>query len=335
MATSGVFELTVESSLSGIRIDKYLAHHFRNYTSYRLARVVRSGGVLINHIRAEADSRVFKGQLVRVELLEPPDKLFDPAEVPLEVLFEDGWLAVINKPAGLIAHPVADHQGVTLANVFQAYLDRQTVHKGLLRPGIVHRLDRMTSGAMVVAKDHWSHRELSIQFQSRQISKRYLALVEGQVKEEGGMIDFPLGRATHAKTVLMSARADARERKPAKTQFRVLRRYDACTAVEASPLTGRNHQIRVHFAAIGHPVLGDEFYAPFGAFKSGSGRHAPTKNGGGDSDRHWLHACRVGFAHPISGDWLEIDVPPPAEFFDVIGVDSRCCGQNSPVRVAD
>lgn len=324
-------ELIVEKSLSGIRVDKFLVHHFRNYTSYRLARIVRAGAVAVYHVAAMPDTRVFAGQPVSVRLLEPPDKLFDPVQCPLEIPFEDGWLAVVNKPAGLIAHPVGGFQEMSLAHVFQAYLDQQTVHKGLLRPGIVHRLDRLTSGAIVVAKDHRSHRELSIQFQSRQISKRYFALVEGLVEQTAGVIDLPLGRATHAKSVLMSARADARDRKPAKTQFEVLKRYGDCSLVEAVPLTGRNHQIRVHLAAIGHPVLGDEFYGKFGAFNEPK----PDAEQDFRPARHWLHAHRIGFAHPITGDWLEVDVPPPADFFDPIGDDSRCREQLRRVTVAD
>lgn len=326
-----VVELIMDGSLSGIRVDKFLAHHFRNYTSYRLARIVRAGCVLVNHGVAMPDTRVFTGQLVSARLIEPPDKLFDPVEYSLEIPFEDGWLAVVNKPAGLIAHPVGDFQEVSLAHVFQAYLDRQTIRKGLLRPGIVHRLDRLTSGAIVVAKDHHSHRELSLQFQSRQISKRYFALVEGTVEQSSGVIDLPLGRAKHAKSLLMSARADARDRKPAKTQFEVLKRYGDCSLVEAVPLTGRNHQIRVHLAAIGHPVLGDEFYGPLGTLKEAR----PESEPGSQPTRHWLHAHRVGFAHPITGDWLEIEVPPPADFFDEIGDDSRCREQMRRVTVAD
>lgn len=305
-----IAQLIVDKSLSGIRIDRFLSRYFRNYSTFRLARIVGSGAVTIEHQVATCDTRVFGGQSVVVRLVEPPDKLYSPASQPLEILFEDSWLVVVNKPAGLIAHPVAGFQSETLANVMQAYLDEQTQRRGLLRPGIVHRLDRMTSGAIVVAKDHLSHTRLSIQFQTHQVAKQYLALVDGVVSPDVGLIDQSIGRVPGAG-LLMSTHDDARERKPAITRFRVLRRYSQATLIEATPQTGRNHQIRVHLAHIGHPVVGDEFYGAFGRIKSRASTGTST-----NEPRHRLHASRLSFTHPISNDELDVFAPPPSDFFD-------------------
>ncbi|MDA1054552.1 MAG: RluA family pseudouridine synthase [Planctomycetota bacterium] len=305
-----IAELIVEKSLHGLRVDHFLARHFRNYTTFRLARLVRAGAVTIERAPATPEARVFRDQRVAVRFMEPPDKLYPPNPQPLEILFEDAWLVVVNKPAGLITHPVANFQSGTLANVLQAHLDEQTRRPGMLRPGIVHRLDRMTSGAIVIAKDHRSHTGLSIQFQSHQVVKQYLALVEGHLSSNSGSIDRPIGRCP-GKGVLMSTGTDARNRKPALTHFRVLKNYTHATLVEARPQTGRNHQIRVHLATIGHPILGDEFYGAFGLIKPGSSTAHPDQ-----PSRHALHADRIGFEHPISRDRLEIIAPPPADFFD-------------------
>ncbi len=297
-------ELIVEKSLSGIRIDSFLARHLRNYTPYRLQRMIRAGLASIDGGTIDLETRVFAGQEILFRLAEPPDKLLEPEPRDLEILFEDPWILVLNKSAGIVAHPVGEFQTGTLANAAQWHLDRQTKRKGLLRPGIVHRLDRMTSGVMVLAKEHVSHTDLSIQFQRGQVQKTYTALVEGRLIADRGEINLPIGHAASRETVLMSAAPNARKPKPACTRYEVIERFSKMTLVQAWPKTGRIHQIRVHFATLGHPVVGDEFYAAGGTIKPPAIHR---------DRRHALHASRLIFRHPITRTMLSFEAPLPAD----------------------
>lgn len=313
-------ELTVERELSGHRIDGFLIRHFRNYTAWRMQRIVRAGQATINAAPALETDRVFSGQTVRVTLIEPPDKLLADVAAEIPVQFEDPWLLVVEKPAGMIAHPTGEHQNGTLANVLQHRLNGSSPFRGVLRPGLVHRLDRQTTGVMVVAIHHLAHRRLSEAFEVGRVSKAYIALVHGAVREDSGTINLPIGRARTGKCVLMSARGDALEPRPARTRFEVLERHGDYTLVRAFPATGRNHQIRVHFAQIGHPLVGDEFYEAFGRIKP-LRMEGEVDDAGECADdgveaglpirRHALHAERLCFAHPISGAWLEFHAALP------------------------
>jgi 23S rRNA pseudouridine1911/1915/1917 synthase len=360
MPATFIAELIVDHTLHGVRIDSFLIKHFRNYTSWRMQRLVSAGQVTVNQAVALPTQRVFRGELVRIRLLEPPDKLIEPdpigpalgraapgestgvtassasspaqrptpdgahgfpsepagriaadAAALLPVRYEDPWILVVEKPAGIITHPTGDHQGGTLANVLQWYLDSRTAWRGLFRPGLVHRLDRQTSGLMVVAKEHRAHAELATAFELGRVSKTYLALVEGVVARDADSIALPIGRARSVRPVLMSAQGDALDPRPARTRYRVLERFPEHTLVEARPLTGRNHQIRVHFAQIGHPLVGDEFYDRCGTFKPWLSRadepldeHETAASPGLlPPGRHALHAAALEFAHPITGAW--------------------------------
>ncbi len=315
-------ELTVERYLSGKRIDTFLVRHFRNYTTDRMLRLLRAGQVRINGQRAEANARVYRNQRVRVRLIEPPDKLLAPEPGPLDILFEDPWMMIVNKPAGQIVHPVGGYQGMTLANRLQAHLDGQTSHRGILRPGIVHRLDRFTSGVIAIAKEHLAHRRLSIQFQNRTPEKTYLALVEGVVPEDRGTIDLPIGRQPDCRLTLMSAAPDAIDAKPARTEFRVVERFAEHTLVAARPKTGRLHQIRIHLAQIGFPVVDDEFYARFGTIKASvdasESDRAATSLETPLCGRHALHALRILLTHPVTEQPLRVTAPLPADMLGVI-----------------
>jgi 23S rRNA pseudouridine1911/1915/1917 synthase len=325
-------ELVVERYLSGVRIDSYLARHFRNYTPWRLQRIVTAGQVKIDGNTVEITERVYYGDSVSVRLIEPPDKVHRPQDLPLDIVYEDAWLIVVDKQAGQIVHPAGDLQTDTLCNALQHHFDQQTSWPGLLRPGIVHRLDRMTSGLIVVAKEHLAHRQLSIQFQQERICKSYLALVEDVLPSEQGTIDVPIGTSPEAGSVLMSCRPDAGDRRASRTDYEVIARGTEHTLVRAHPRTGRNHQIRLHFAEIGHPVVGDEFYGPQGAIKLSKAeykalcvRRANGKPNGSNDDsgdeaevddptgRHALHAHRLEFEHPILGGRIAFESPLPAD----------------------
>lgn len=309
------FDFVVEPYLSGVRIDSFLARHLRNYTTWKLNRLVEAGAATIDGIAAEATQRVFRGQCVNVFLLEPPDKLLAPSAIPLTIVYEDPWVLVVDKPAGMVAHPIGDFQDGTLSNAIQHHMDQTSVCRGILRPGIVHRLDRMTSGLMVVAKEHAAHRALSVDFQKGRSSKSYIAIVEGHVAFESRTIDFPIGQRPGCNTILMSARSDARNPRSARTDIIVRRQLGSHTLVECLLHTGRNHQIRVHLAEIGHPVVGDEYYGPFGELTKAaeSKRRPPTDR------RHALHASRLSFQHPILKERLSFHCAPPADFWMTLG----------------
>lgn len=306
-----------------MRIDSFLIRHFRNYTSWKMQRIVRAGGATIDCTPASETDRVQTGQRVRLRLLEPPDKLLAADEQPIPVLYADPWIAVIHKPAGIIAHPTGEHHTRTLANVLQHWIDQRAPLRGLMRPGLVHRLDRQTSGVMVIALHHLSHRRLSTAFENGRVGKTYVVLVEGRLAKDEGTIDWPIGRARTGQHVLMSARGDAIDARPACTRYRVIERFANHTLVEARPATGRNHQIRVHFAQLGHPLVGDEFYEAFGKIKplrmAGEVTDADDAEEGGivtglPIRRHALHAAQLAFAHPISQLWMEFSAPLPEDF---------------------
>ena len=303
---SDPYEFTVDKYLNGVRVDSFLAKQLRNYTKWRLSRMVQAGLVTINSEIVEANRRVFTNETVCIHLMEPPDKLLEPESQPLDILHEDRWLLIVNKPAGIIAHPVGNFQSGTLCNFIQAHLDQQTKQRGILRPGIVHRLDRQTSGAIIIAKEHLAHRLLSILFQKKKIAKTYLAIVQGSFKDDFGTIDLPIGRDPVA-TALMSTAPNAIHPKQSITPWRVLKRFPNHTLVEAKPKTGRNHQIRVHFASIGHPLLGEPFYGAFGGFLG-------TKQESDSDSRHALHASELSFQHPITHAEINITAPMPGDF---------------------
>jgi len=278
--------VVVEDYLHGVSVEAFLIRHFRNYTIWRVQRLVMAGCVTINDMRTGRFRRVRRGDRVTIRLVEPPDKLHKPEDMNLEIVYEDPWFIVVNKPVNIAAHPVGLIQSGTLVNGLQAYLDQKSKLRGLVRPGIVHRLDRMTTGLMVTTKDHNGHRLISADFEHGNISKSYLAIVHGVVENDSGTIDRPVG--PRPGSILMTTESGARWYKDATTDYRVLERFKDRTLVHVVPKTGRVHQIRVHFSSVGHPLIGDEFYG-FGE---------PTSKRPGNA-RHALHAAVLSFTHPM------------------------------------
>ena len=314
--------LVVENYLSGCRVDTFLAKHFRSYTPWRMHRMVRAGQVTVEGTIAAPDRRVFTNETVAITLLEPPDNLMPAEEISFGVVFEDQWLLIVNKPAGLIIHPTGQNPSGTLTNAVQHYLDRNATFPGESKPGIVHRLDRDTSGVVALAKDHLSHRLLSMQFQRERIAKSYIALVDGVLKLDSGTIDLPIGRARSGASALMSCQADAIDARPSKTNYEVIERFSRHTLVNAKPRTGRLHQIRVHLSTIGHPVVGDDFYGLLGELKPE--RERPTPGGPSVTpispyiSRQALHAAELSFAHPITTEWHTFAAPLPDDLESAI-----------------
>ena len=293
------FLFVVDAAHHGLRIDTFLASRLRNHSTARLLRLAAAGLVTVNDVPCPVDRRVHRGEEVTVRLAEPPEPFYPPESIPLQVLYDDSWLIAVNKAAGMIMHPVGPVGDGTLANAVQAILDGQTRQPGLLRPGIVHRLDRETSGVVLIAKDAVAHASLTKQFERSAIRKTYVALTEGLLESDSGLIDRPIGQ--QPGSLRMTAADDAASSRSAATEYRVLERFRTTTLVEARPRTGRKHQIRVHLASIGHPVCGDAYY--------GSAN---------EPSRHALHAAAIAFHHPVSNAPLRIIAPAPADFWRVL-----------------
>jgi 23S rRNA pseudouridine1911/1915/1917 synthase len=320
-----VCEFTVETFFRGKRIDTFLGKHLRNYSPFRIQRMLRAGCVTVNDVPTETTYRVRPNERVRIRLISPPDHVAVAAPLPLEVIYEDPWLLAVNKPPGQIAHPGGEFEGKTLLNAIQFYFDQHTPLPGLIRPGIVHRIDRQTSGVMIVPKHHLPHRKLTQQFTRGEISKTYIAILRGSLPEDSGMIDLPIGVVPNPRCTLSCAKPIAIDAKAARTQFQVLERFRDYTLVEARPLTGRHHQIRIHFAEIGYPLLADEFYDKFGLIKDGT----PLELSSDEPEpaieestvpfydpelplrRHALHAASIQLDHPIMLMPIAFEAPLP------------------------
>jgi 23S rRNA pseudouridine1911/1915/1917 synthase len=279
-----------------IRLDRFLANKLPEYSRSRLQQLVRSGFVRLNGATTRPRHLVRSGD--KIEVTEAPLEKIDnqPEPIPLEVLFEDKDIIVINKPPGLVVHPGAGHRQHTLVNALLSHCPTLSGIGGKERPGIVHRLDKETSGCLVVAKNDWAHRELSRQFAERWVEKIYLALVAGKLRKEAGVIEEKIGRHPVHRQRMSVASARGR---PAKTDYRVVCSGDQASLVECRLYSGRTHQIRVHLHHLGHPVLGDKVYAAHLA------KNFP---------RHMLHAWKLGFRHPCSGESKSFEAPLPDDF---------------------
>ena len=270
----------------GQRLDAFLAESLPDLSRTRIQRLIADGRVTVDAERVRPSHRLAAGQTVAVALPEPVSDALKPQPARLPVVHEDDDLVVIDKPPGLTVHPAAGQADGTLANALLAHYPEVEGVGGPGRAGIVHRLDKGTSGLLVVAKNEASHASLTAQFKDRLVSKRYVALVVGTPREARAVIEAPLGR--HPRQRQRMAVVD--DGRPSATPYRVLERYRGYTLVEASPKTGRTHQVRVHFASIRHPLAGDPTY----------GRREPGL------DRHFLHAVFLAFRHPRSGETVEV-----------------------------
>jgi len=286
--------LQVTASNAGERLDKYIAEQCRISRSYA-QKLIDEGQVSVNSRAAKASQKLNTGDKIAISIPPSSPTSLTAEDIPLNVVYEDKDLIVVDKPAGLLVHPAAGQHSGTLVNAILARCPDLGEINGSIRPGIVHRLDKDTSGLMMVAKNDVAQKSLSRQIKQRSIKKGYIALVLGHLTPARGAIDAPIGR--HPKDrKKMAVVSGGRE---ARTGYRVLKYLDGYTLVEAMPETGRTHQIRVHFAAIGHPIFGDHVY----------GKRSPLLG------RQFLHAHRLGFRLPSSGESVEFksELPPDLE----------------------
>jgi 23S rRNA pseudouridine1911/1915/1917 synthase len=295
-------EFVVSGNDARLRLDQFLAKRLPEYSRSRLQQLIRSGFVRLNEQATRPRQIVRSGD--KINLFEPLVEKIEavPEPIPLDVLFEDDDLIVINKPAGLTVHPGAGHHEHTLVNALLSHCTTLSGIGGKERPGIVHRLDKETSGCLVVAKNDIAHRELSKQFAARTVEKIYLALVAGKLRKAAGIIDEKIGRHPFRRQRMQVTSLRGRT---ATTEYRAIRSSDQATLIECRLHSGRTHQIRVHLHHLGHPVLGDKIYAPPFA-----------KN----FRRQMLHAWKLGFRHPRTGDWRDFEAPLPVDFATAVKV---------------
>jgi 23S rRNA pseudouridine1911/1915/1917 synthase len=303
--------LSVSADNEGERLDAFLASHIEGWSRARLQRLIEEADVLVNGRAVKSSYKLRLSDEIEVELTPPPSTSFAPEDIPLDVVYEDDELIIVNKPAGIVVHPAAGVTSGTLANALAFHFQQLSTSGGMVRPGIVHRLDKGTSGLMVVAKTESAHEDLADQFRDREVFKSYVALVHGQVEKRTGLIDQPIARDRGNRTRMAVVRGG----RPAISIYRVRKRFARFTLLNVELKTGRTHQIRVHLAWLKHPVVGDEAY--------GSGRDKTVPDHKLRSEiaklgRQFLHAEQLGFRHPRTKEELRFTSPLPSELQAVL-----------------
>jgi len=317
-------EFVVSAEQSGRRLDRFLALQMPEISRTRVQSLIDEGRVRVDGVARKPSSRVASGETVTVEIPPAPPPGVEPEDIPLEILYEDEDVAVVNKPAGMIIHPGA---GISSGTMVAALLHKLGGIEGLstiggpLRPGIVHRLDKDTSGAVVIARNNSAHRKLVDEFRKRLVEKTYLALLHGRVKGDSGSIDLPITRDLRRRSRMTARRREGRQ---ARTDWRVLLRLGGFTLVEAALHTGRTHQIRVHFSALGCPVVGDTLYGAPHQERAGS-ELFPVLG------RNFLHAARVAFVHPRSGERIDVRAPLPPDLLAYINDVAHRSGTDASI----
>jgi len=306
-------KLTVEGDHSGQRLDRFLTSQLPDLSRSRIQDLIDEGRVEVDGAACKASRRVEPGETVTIDVPAPPPAGVAPENIPFDVLYEDADLAVLNKPAGIVVHPGAGAESGTLvAALLHHFAGSENLSDvgGPLRPGIVHRLDKETSGALLVARTNDAHKALVEQFRSRQIEKDYLALLHGKLKGDSGRVDLPVARDLRRRSRMTARRNEGRI---ARTDWKVRLRLGNFTLIDAALHTGRTHQIRVHFSALGCPVVGDALYgAPRQEKVSPTAALLPPL------ERNFLHAARIAFTHPRTGKRIDVRAPLPAQLGDYL-----------------
>lgn len=299
---------TVTSQEAGERLDVLLSQKIAGFTRSRVKKCIDEGSVVVKGRKVKASYRVKLGDSIQIERCEPEQSRVIPQPIPLTVLYEDSFLLVVDKPAGMVVHPAAGHSQNTLVNALLHHCGDLSGIGGVLRPGIVHRLDKGTSGLLVVAKCDEAHLGLASQFKNRQVKKRYKVLVYGDPKEDEGEIDLPIRRHPIARKKMSAGRVNG---KVALTRWRVVSRYGVAALLDVDIITGRTHQIRVHLKALGHPVVGDTVY---GTQKNiDSVKNPFLRSQIKALKRQALHAAEIAFTHPITHKEMYFSSPLPED----------------------
>jgi 23S rRNA pseudouridine1911/1915/1917 synthase len=296
----------IEDHQTGERIDKHIAEVMadKSVSRSQVQEWIRIGAVIVNGKPVKANSKVSVNDIIQVTLPEPEPLEVQPENIPLDIVYEDSDVIVINKPRGMVVHPAVGHPNGTVVNAVLYHCKDLSGINGVMRPGIVHRIDKDTSGLLMIAKNDLAHASLAAQLKEHSVNRRYSALVYGVMQHDKGTIDAPIGRANHDRKLYVVTDKNS---KHSITHFAVIERFDEYTLLELKLETGRTHQIRVHMKYIGFPLVGDPVYG------GKSGRTLGMKG-------QALHAGILGFVHPRSGEYLEFTVPIPEDMEHALGI---------------
>jgi 23S rRNA pseudouridine1911/1915/1917 synthase len=333
------FQFNIERPDAGQRLDEFFAARFGSLSRMRIANLIDAGVCFVNGAVGRAGYRILPGDSVELTFDDSAPTAMSPEPIPLEVIHEDKHLIVVVKPAGMLVHPTMNVKTGTLVNALAYHLNKSRIENGrwtiedlalgpelseprssllvarpVIRPGLVHRLDRSTSGLMVIAKTSRALTILSRHFRKRLVEKRYLALVSGNVEEEAGSIDAPIGRDPDQLPRWRVMEGG----KPAETRFKVLDRLEGATLLELEPVTGRTNQLRIHCAHMGHPIVGDEMH---GVFECKEGQRETQQSAvrpPQSESRLCLHASNLALHHPYKGEWMEFTSPLPADVTEIV-----------------
>jgi len=313
MAQAKDFTFVVGNPERGMRLDMCLSQGVPELTRSQIKKLVQEGLILLNHLPSKPAVKLRTGDVITGSI--PPARRLDliPQDIPLDIIYEDRWIIIVNKPAGMVVHPGAGIDSGTLVNALLFHCKDLSQINGVIRPGIVHRLDKNTSGVMVAAKNAMAHRHLSTQFKTRQVKKLYIALVHGNVRESEGIIEAPLGRHPKERKRIS---IHTRKARTAVTQWRVIQRFKGFALLEVIPKTGRTHQIRAHLSSRGYPIVGDPEY------RRGKWieriKDPQIREGIRTLKRQALHSERLAFIHPRSDKRMEFSAPLPEDMAGII-----------------
>ena len=299
-------KIQINEEQKGHRLDKILSLINEEWSRSQVQQWIKSGNVLVNGTSSKANYKCQEGDVIEVKIEEPEELDVTPEDIPLDIYYEDADVIVVNKPKGMVVHPAPGHTSGTLVNALMHHCKDLSGINGVMRPGIVHRIDKDTSGLLMVAKNDMAHEKLVKQLQEKTVTRKYNALVHGVIPHDAGTIDAPIGRDKRDRQSMTVTDENSRH---AVTHFHVLERFRDFTFIECQLETGRTHQIRVHMKYIGYPLAGDPKYGP---------RKTVDLNG------QALHAAVLGFVHPRTEEYLEFEAPLPAyfiEFLETLRID--------------
>ena len=293
---------TVENQ-EGERIDRYLSEEMEDRSRSYIQKLIKDQYVIVNQKPVKANYRLSLGDMVEITLPEAKEPDIIPENIPLDILYEDQDIIIVNKPKQMVVHPAPGHYSGTLVNALMYHCGQELSGiNGTMRPGIVHRIDMDTTGSLIVCKNDMAHQSLSDQLKVHSIKRVYVAIVHGNIKEDNGTVNFPIGRHPTERKKMSIHTKNGRN---AITHYKVLERFGEYTYIQCALETGRTHQIRVHLASIGHPLVGDQVYGP---------RKCPFPKLQGQT----LHAKTLGIIHPRTGEYLEINAPLPDYFIELL-----------------